>query len=808
MFSSLITGAGINLTEPTTTNKKLNDEIYLTELTHMSGVNALKENQTIKFSNNVTILYGLNGAGKSSYFKVLNEIVGGNQKKEILPNIYSNQPEEIEIELIFKKAGGGQEVINWTGESRSHDFVNKCKVFDTSYLNGLLETRETDSTLVQPLGLNLFTYVVKLIDKFKEDLNDEIDKKRSIKPALELQNLRDEIKAFFENHKIDNGITKQIEGLYDFSGDDSKKMANLKQTLLDLNTVNIQDKIELRTNDSNDLLSLKNDISGINEKLSGFSTRAQSNIQTLAANKIANDSAKAQFEILSTIPGNDTAEWKEFIKSGERYKLKVDGSNENCLYCRQLLQGENVRIIEAYGNFLKDESEQKLNISISEIENLIKSVELLTTEIPIKQSVRNILEGIKVDGGKGKTLYRVIIEIIEKFSFMKANLIKQLKENEINVKTELINITNIVDEIGRLSENIKTEIGRLSGDESKKIKKIEKIKRSLSPLLENESISKQQETIRKWLEVNKAENELRIKHSAISTTAITNLSKKAHNDLLSETLKRNFIEELKSLRFQNLDVKIENARSTKGTPNTKLTLSKNYKIKQILSEGEQKAVALALFLTEAKIQKIKNPIILDDPVNSLDHKVAAKFAESLLKLNNQIIIFSHDKFFLDAFETSRVGHVCKNFTNGCNSNGKHIIIYRVNSEGINSKGILSYYNSNKAENHIVKARVLLNISPFNRYTEVAGLLRKAVECTIDEVIFNNQLPTKCSSRNSRINWNELEKLNSNSDTINKLKGIHGRVSSGEIHNGIENEENPIEVEDFKQMIEELEQINQ
>ena len=92
---------------------------------------------------------------------------------------------------------------------------------------------------------------------------------------------------------------------------------------------------------------------------------------------------------------------------------------------------------------MKDESEQKLKISISEIENLIKSVELLTTEIPIKQiRVRNILEGIKVDGGKGKTLYRVIIEIIEKFSFMKANLIKQLKENEINVKTELINPHN------------------------------------------------------------------------------------------------------------------------------------------------------------------------------------------------------------------------------------------------------------------------------------------------------------------------------------------------------------------------------
>jgi predicted ATPase len=51
-------------------------------LEHIQGVNALKQNQTIKFNNSVTILYGLNGAGKSRYFKILNEIVGGNQKKE------------------------------------------------------------------------------------------------------------------------------------------------------------------------------------------------------------------------------------------------------------------------------------------------------------------------------------------------------------------------------------------------------------------------------------------------------------------------------------------------------------------------------------------------------------------------------------------------------------------------------------------------------------------------------------------------------------------------------------------------------
>jgi wobble nucleotide-excising tRNase len=76
---------------------------------------------------------------------------------------------------------------------------------------------------------------------------------------------------------------------------------------------------------------------------------------------------------------------------------------------------------------------------------------------------------------------------------------------------------------------------------------------------------------------------------------------------------------------------------------SKLILSKNGDIKTILSEGEQKAVALALFIAETKIQKSKNPIILDDPVNSLDHKIAKNFAQRLLELKNQVILFNHQK---------------------------------------------------------------------------------------------------------------------------------------------------------------------
>jgi hypothetical protein len=42
-----------------------------------------------------------------------------------------------------------------------------------------------------------------------------------------------------------------------------------------------------------------------------------------------------------------------------------------------------------------------------------------------------------------------------------------------------------------------------------------------------------------------------------------------------------------------------------------------------------------------------------------------------------------------------------------------------------------------------------------------------------------------SNKNSRIAWAELKKLNNDSNIIDKLETIHGRVSGGAMHNGVQ-----------------------
>lgn len=89
IFNCLQDSTAIEYTKPNIVDSDSEAEIILTKLVHKEGVNALTENQIIKFHDDITIINGLNGAGKSGYFKIINEIVGGNQIKEILPNIYN-----------------------------------------------------------------------------------------------------------------------------------------------------------------------------------------------------------------------------------------------------------------------------------------------------------------------------------------------------------------------------------------------------------------------------------------------------------------------------------------------------------------------------------------------------------------------------------------------------------------------------------------------------------------------------------------------------------------------------------------------
>lgn len=768
-------------------------KLLFESLTHVSGVNALCENQTIKFSPDVTVLYGLNGSGKSGYFRVLNNMSGG-VHKEIKPNIYKDGGERKSLNVSIKyKLGNSSNTNNWTNSRTTLPDLNGVKVFDSSYLNGLLQTKNPDETLVYPLGLHLFGYIANILDTYALKLNEQIASEKGKFPIIKTEDLSDTIKSLFKNEE-DFDITKRkaLTEKFSFSDTENNSLTEKENELRLLLQNNFQDTISLRTKQNKELSTFVDKLNSVIRDLKSYGEELVKALTTFESAKSKNETARQRSEVLNCLPKTDTQEWKTFIQAGHDYSALLEQEKpQKCPYCHQELKPEAISIITAYADFLSDTSEKELNDASKKLSDIRGKIEKLDVVITLTDEVKNVItESVELQ------------KKIDQLSSCKTLL--QAEKNTEKIQLPIVDFSAELEIIENKQKEYKDAIEQLNASKSEKDKKVEELQKEIASLKEKKAISNQKTDIDKYFSIHDKIKTIEKKKLETKTNQITILANQAQKDLLTNTLKTNFEKELKALGRQKLQVQLEVINGSKGKCNTQLKLTGNNSVLDIISEGEQKAVALAMFFAE--IQDENYPIILDDPVTSLDHEIAGMLAKRLLDFSNQVIVFCHNKLFLDGFETTKENHVCKNFDScGHGSNkGKHIFIYQIYGDGA-EKGILSNYKGDNSDSIIKEVNQRLSKRPFEDYSGVSILLRKAVEKIIDEEVFKHLLPPRVSNKNSRINWDELKNINSKPDLVDRLRTVHDTTSE-EDHVGTASSENPITVDKLKDLSDELTKI--
>ncbi|PCK09281.1 MAG: hypothetical protein COA42_04550, partial [Alteromonadaceae bacterium] len=143
------------------------------------------------------------------------------------------------------------------------------------------------------------------------------------------------------------------------------------------------------------------------------------------------------------------------------------------------MEDENsIKLIKAYGRFLKDESEMKLNNSLKEVKCLKNKVEGMSVELKVKDNIQKIFRGNQFEEG-GATFYEIIIDANAKFSVEKEELLNKLNVEGLVVEVDLFDIKNISKKLNFISEGIKKEVDRLSEEEEKKSDEIKRVEKSL-----------------------------------------------------------------------------------------------------------------------------------------------------------------------------------------------------------------------------------------------------------------------------------------------------------------------------------------
>jgi hypothetical protein len=121
-----------------------------------------------------------------------------------------------------------------------------------------------------------------------------------------------------------------------------------------------------------------------------------------------------------------------------------------------------------------------------------------------------------------------------------------------------------------------------------------------------------------------------------------------HAEALSADAEAAFERECESLGVGHLPI-VSHTRIERGAPMQRLQLDTvgAERIGEVLSEGEQRALALATFLSEVSLVPGHGGVVFDDPMSSLDHERRERVAQRLAEeaLTRQVIVFTHDLAF-------------------------------------------------------------------------------------------------------------------------------------------------------------------
>lgn len=714
----------ISINKPTYTPTDKNVELI--KLSNVLGVNRLAENQAIDFGKNMTVIFGENGTGKTGYSRILKSLgFSYDLSNNILPNVYESSP-VLKSALIDYKLNEENLRFNWNGSDQNIDLHN-ISVFNSNCVQ--ISISDSRQLLVSPIGFHLFSIITSELKQLSDMLetesakySTEISWKNLLNPGTPQQEFISDLSA--------KSKEKRLMELGQFSEKEESLLVETERKLSELNKPLIEKEIQ----DLNaSIIELDKAIDKIESAQKILNDKSWQELITY--NKLIIELEKKKGKGIKEIAESkgirfyETAQFKSFINAAEEYIKLLDNPDypkegDICPYCQQPLESSANELLSSYRTLLNDKSEEelaKINKNRSELIDRISQIDYVIQFNRNTFGVDDKLNNIQPD------------EII-KYNSLINNLISTFKEGKINSESKFsfdydiyIQFLKVKKEEFKNKDKAKKEI--LSN-----INPIEdKLKKEINELKDRKIISTKIDEINKVIKDLGIANLLKKQKSCFNSYSISTKTTEARKELIASNFEDTFKKELVKLRKPELNIDLIFGTSN---GNTKLSskICSSYKLTDILSEGEQKTIALAEFLTELQLDNIKAPVIFDDPVNSLDHLNIEEVAKRLIQLSKdrQVVVFTHSVLLFNSFLYNSSQKAYKNL---------NYEFYNTNKQYLNTGVIIKAEESiNKVSAYVTKINSLINNSPKERpEAEVAkegySYLRSALELLVEQEIF-------------------------------------------------------------------------
>lgn len=623
------------------------EKVVLKAIRDLVHVNRIAPGQKLDFApTGMTVIYGGNGSGKSGYVRVMKRACRArDQAEKVLADANDPAVQNHEPKAVFDiEIQGACKPVHWTFKGDTPDELAAISVFDSHCARAYL-TAEQDVAYL-PYGLDVVENLAnKALPELTRRLNEEIaainvdcqpfrhlvgeTEVGRLVQALSERTSPDKVKALGTLSEIETAQIKEIDAALAES-DPGKKAIEHRLSAGRLKS--LAERLETA-------LSWVSDAAI--EKLKKITDT------TVTANQAEKQAAEALQSGELLLPGTGEPVWKALFDAAHKFSTEVAypehvfphaTAEAKCPLCQQPLNdaGERLKRFEEYiqNDVAKAAAEQRQKLD--------------ATKIKIERA--NLSVGL--DGS--------LVEELAQLDDAVAKIINAFEKNIEARRNWMLQNLNTYTWVGapELGENPRKRLRNLAAQQFKSARILARAvdevkKRSLidkrEELRARQNLSACLDAVLALIDRFKMRQALKACEQDLKTRPISDKSKEFASGAVTVALKNALDEEFKSLGIGHIQTKLKD-RNDKGKIKHQLLLDlpTTNKLEQILSEGEQRAIALGSFLAELKLANHACGIVFDDPVSSLDHIRRGRVAKRLAaeSKQRQVLIFTHDVVFL------------------------------------------------------------------------------------------------------------------------------------------------------------------
>lgn len=612
--------------------------MVIRSLSDLVNVNAIAENQTLTFApQGLNIVFGKNGAGKTGYSRVLKHAGRTLYRETVLTNIKKDGGPGPSATVAIT-IGDEQHDVHLDLEKPAPGVLGRICISDsragTEYLTSDPEVDYAPATLA---SLRRLASALKKLDA---ELDDRLAAAQPSELDLRPFGEGTEVRRFLE--ALSASISdKELQHLAGLSEDEEKRRQDLRRKK---GEIDAQRAPQLRRNAENDAATaerLIQELSPIGDFLGSDAVKAAvEELVELAGNRKAAALSAKEFadQPLGEV-GSDP--WRKLWDAARTYAqhlggdLPPDHDPAHCPLCMQRLSAEARQRFQRFEDFVRENVDSKIRASEQAVDARRKALPDLDT---FRSANTEAISRLGTDvGGLGVTVSEWLDQAEATVAVMRAG--------DLNKVEKLVGIDPPpVAALKAWAEQQRKEAAEHAALE--KDADQEKLSAELAELEAKLELGQRLGEVSAYLVACREVERLRTAKKETSTLQVSRMMTKLSHELVGAELRDALSQQLGALRFEvQLEVELK-LKTVSGTPKYELQLRsvERVPLTDVLSQGEQRRLALAIFLAEMEVIKDCSPVVFDDPTSSVDQEGRRHIARCLAMLakDRQVIVFTHE----------------------------------------------------------------------------------------------------------------------------------------------------------------------